>query len=107
MKTQITNRKNMATVSMLNKIMLIFIVITASASTNADDSFQEKMLFAPSEYMLKAEERGRIMIYDGLEAKVVDKALNTQFGRIENMMFVRITHVQENGEVEYEDDGCD
>jgi hypothetical protein len=47
------------------------------------------------------------MIYDGLDAKVVDKALVEQFDRIENMMFVRITHVKENGEIEYEDDGCD
>ena len=107
MKTQITNCKDTATASTLNKVMLIFMAIIASASTTADDSFQGKMLFAPSESMLEAEERGRIMIYDGLEAKVVDKALDKQFDRIENMMFVRITNVQENGEIAYEDDGCD
>jgi hypothetical protein len=55
---------------------------------------------------LEVEEHGRIMIYDDLDAKVVDKAIVEQFDRIENMMFVHLTHVKENGEIEYEDGGC-
>ena len=61
----------------------------------------------PSEITLKAEAKGRVMIYDGLTSKTISKAMDEQFNRIENMMFVRIIHEQDNGEYYVEDDGCD
>ena len=73
----------------------------------ASDSFQHSMLFSPSEGMILAEAKGRIMIYDGLDIKTVNRAMDEQFDRIDNMMFTRVQHVQENGEIEIEDDGCD
>ena len=45
-------------------------------------------------------------INDGLRNETVEQALDHQFGRIENMMFVRTVYVQENGEQEVDDD-CD
>jgi hypothetical protein len=65
------------------------------------------MLFEPPESMLLAEARGRVMIYDGLHSKTVNLAMDEQFDRIDNMMFTRIHHVEDNGEIEIEDDGCD
>lgn len=47
------------------------------------------------------------MIYDGIENKVVETAMTEQFDRIENMMFVRIHYLDEDGEIMFEEDGCD
>jgi hypothetical protein len=73
---------------------------------SALDSYQERVLFSPSPEILQAEANGRIMIYDGLKNETVETALDNQFDRIENMMFVGTVYVQENGEYEVEDD-CD
>lgn len=78
-----------------------------SGTSNAYDKYQYTVLFDPTEDMLEAEERGRIMIYDGLENKVVEQAMTEQFDRIENMMFVRTRHIQDDGELLVEEDGCD
>ena len=72
----------------------------------ADDGFQYNALFNPGQSQLSAEARGRVMIYDGLDDNVVERALNTQFGRIEHMMFVRTRKTRPDGEVLVEDDGC-
>ncbi len=44
------------------------------------------------------------MIYDSMGNETVDRAMDEQFDRIDNMMFIRIHHVQDDGE-EYADDG--
>lgn len=99
---------NTATTGSLVKIIIMASVFTAfSLPALAGSDYQQNMLFSPSDSMLKAEQRGRINIYDGLESNVVEKAMDEQFDRIENMMFVRVTHVQDDGEVTVEDDGCD
>ena len=81
----------------------------------AQDSWQERMLFVPPPSQLELEKRGRIMIYDGLTDKQIGKALDTQFERIESMMFVRtiitddegnVIRDDETGSVMVEDDGC-
>jgi len=88
-------------------VISICVGLLALSSLSAQaDSYQENVLFSPSEYQLKAEAKGRIMIYDQLYNKTVELALNTQFDRIENMMFVRTQHVLEDGSIEEEDD-CD
>ena len=77
--------------------------------------WQEKLLFNPPESQLKAEQHGRIMIYDGLKDTQIRKAMHTQFDRIESIMFVRtiVTNDEgdavldsESGQVVVEDDGC-
>lgn len=77
--------------------------------------WQEKMLFSPSDSQLELEQRGRVMIYDGLTEKQIARAMDTQFDRIESMMFVRtiktdehgeVMRDDESGEVVVEDDGC-
>ena len=47
------------------------------------------------------------MIYDGLDNNTIERALDKHFDRIDNMMFVRIHHVDDDGEDYDEDDGCD
>lgn len=85
---------------------LLSMLVTAPLSASAEDSYQKRVLFSPSAETLLAEARGRIMIYDGLKNETVERALDGQFDRIGNMMFIRTVYTQENGESEVEDD-CD
>ena len=79
-------------------------------------SWQMKRLFEPTEADLKSETRGRVMIYDGLTDKTVERALREQFHRVDAMMFTRTVVTDsdgaarrdpDSGAVVYEDDGCD
>jgi hypothetical protein len=87
--------------------MMMAVLLPFSAIVGAEDVFQMKVLFNPSSSQLKAEARGRVMIYDGLDNNVVERALDEQFDRIEHMMFVRTRNTEPDGEVSYDDDGCD
>lgn len=78
----------------------------AAIPASAVDSYRERVLFSPGSEILQAEARGRIMIYDELKNETVEKALNDQFDRIENMMFIRTVYVHENGEYSVDND-CD
>ena len=86
--------------------VLVSGLFMASIPASAVDSYQQRVLLSPSAEILQAEARGRVMIYDGLKNETVEKALDNQFDRIENMIFVRTVHIQENGEFEVDDD-CD
>jgi hypothetical protein len=106
MNTQVNYRK-MTGVSRAAFIGILAAgLMMLSQTANAADSFQERVLFEPHQSLLLAEARGRIMIYDGLESKVVDRAMDEQFDRIDNMMFIRIHHTSEEGDDYVEDDGC-
>jgi hypothetical protein len=91
------------------------LILGVSGPVEAQDSWQEKMLFTPSPSQLELEKRGRIMIYDGLKDTQVSRAMDAQFDRIESMMFVRtvatdargeVLRDKETDEVVVEDDGC-
>ena len=87
--------------------MLLACLLLTTTSAFAVDSFQQNVLFKPSNSMLFAEAKGRVMIYDGLKNETVNEALNNQFDRIQSMMFVRTQYVQETGEYEADEDDCD
>ena len=96
-------------------IRLMFIVLLMGSllaplaqAADANDGFQYNALFNPGPAQLKAETRGRVMIYDGLDNTVVERALDEQFDRIEHMMFVRTRQSTPDDDDEYivEDDGC-
>ena len=91
----------------LTQVLVLSFMASVTLSAQANDSYQHKMLFTPNSGMVKAENHGRVMIYDGIKNDVVDVALNEQFDRIENMMFVRVVHVQEDGEEIADEDDCD
>jgi len=96
----------------IKNIRIAFIVIcqmwgaAALAGGEAGD-WQLAMIHQPSVAQLKVEQRGRVYIYDRLDEADVELAMNTQFSRLENMMFVR-TRVETSKEgEEVIDDGCD
>lgn len=80
--------------------------IGAQAAVATGGEFAQDALLNPSQAVLRAEQRGRVTIYDGVENGLVEQALDRQFDRIDHMMFVRIEYVQEDGSLEYDDD-CD
>ena len=81
------------------------IPLMAEQAVAAQD-WQERRLLVPSERQLSSEQRGQVVIYDGLDERLVDRALDTQFGRVENMMFVGVRHTEPDGE-DWADDDCD
>lgn len=91
-----------------------------TAQTRADDTIAIKwktnMLYQPSADQLRREQQGHVFIYDGMKDKDVDRVMNTQFERLNRMMFTRVVVTNERGdpnldpetgEVEILDDGCD
>ena len=90
--------------------------LVSSMAVAADVSDIElRRLFDPTDAELASEAEGRIYIYDGLTDRDIQRALNEEFERVDNMMFIRtrktdeageVKRDAETGEVEYEDDGC-
>lgn len=96
-------------------VILITLLPGFAGTVRAADDWQEKMLYAPPPSQIELEKRGRIMIYDGLTDAQVARAMDTQFDRIESMMFVGTVVTDTRGEalrdagtgeVLVEDDGC-
>ncbi len=95
---------------------LVLVLSGMSKSVNADPgSWQLAQLFEPTAAQIKAESRGRVMIYHGLTDTIVSRALDQQFDRLETMMFTGTILTDEEGrprldpvtrEVMVEDDGC-
>ena len=88
---------------------------SAHAAPPSMDGWQMKRLFEPTPAQRASEAEGRVMIYDGMTDKTVNAALETEFERIDAMMFTRVLVTdgagearrnEASGEVQYEDDGC-
>ncbi|MGD8852812.1 MAG: hypothetical protein PVI28_10440 [Gammaproteobacteria bacterium] len=106
-----------ATSSDLSRLSVVFIASLScfAAPAGAEDGWQERMLFSPSAHQLELEQRGRVMIYDGMKDSQIRRAIDTQFDRIQSMMFVRtiatdaegeVLRDDQGGDVVVEDDGC-
>ncbi len=86
----------------------IALATAALAAAAAADDWQVSLLLDPAPDQRHLERaRQRVMIYDGLDARLMQQAMDEQFERIEHMMLVRVRHVAPDGEVAVEDDGCD
>jgi hypothetical protein len=79
----------------------------AAALGGEAGDWQLAMIHSPSAAQLKVEQRGRVYIYDRMHEAEIELAMNTQFNRLDNMMFVRTrVETSKKGE-ELIDDGCD
>lgn len=84
------------------------------AMLEASNKWQVARLFEPTQSQRKLEGRGYITIFDNLPDTTVEKAMDNNFHRIENMMFTRIVITDKNGlpeldqagNIVIEDDGC-
>lgn len=81
------------------------LVFQDSLAAGADD-YDLTNLRAPSADLLQREQQMSVTIFDGIEVTEVDRALDSQFERIDSMMFVRIRHPQPDGDYDVDDD-CD
>jgi hypothetical protein len=112
MKTQIrqigTEEPRTLIHRLLTGLLLSIALAPPAMATDPNDRFQYNALFNPTTGQLKAEARGRVMIYDGLDNRVVERALDEQFDRIEHMMFIhtRQTSSDDDDDDTVEDDGC-
>jgi hypothetical protein len=95
------------------------IFISTSAAVSADDTdvaaIELRRLLEPTGAEIAQEQKGRIYIYEGLRDIDVERAMDSEFDRIDHMMFIRVRKTDaegkvardpETGEVEVEDDGC-
>jgi hypothetical protein len=79
----------------------------AGSSYVGSEEWQMRRLLEPTPVERAEEAAGRIFIYDGLSRAEIDAALDTEFERMENMMFIRVKKEKPaGGPVAYEDDGC-
>jgi hypothetical protein len=76
---------------------------------STEDRYDLRRLMQPSAAELASEEKGHVHIYDSLEINEINAALDENFDRMQNMMFIRINHLPATGSgpAEVEDDGCD
>jgi len=98
--------------TILSTFTLIAGLSGVAAEATAAENWQERRLLHPTAAEIESEKRGRIFIYDRLEEGVVDKAMDQNFSRIDNMMFVRMRHpapadseTSPDGENESQEDG--
>ena len=47
-------------------VLAVNLLLPVSMRAGAEESFQPRVLFSPSDSQLRAESRGRVMIYDDL-----------------------------------------
>lgn len=92
---------------LLTGLLLTPIAQGGSGEFAGSKEWQIHRLFEPTPQQLVQEEKGRVFIYDGLESKDVEQAMDKEFDRIESMMFIRIKKRTPSGEVvSYDDSGC-
>jgi len=101
---------------MQRKLSLITLILGLSLSSclvvaqeSAIYKMQYKHLMDPSENAVQRESHNQsVYIYEGMKLADVEQAMDTQFDRVENMMFV-MTRVptSDGAEHQTEADGCD
>jgi len=106
----------MDSVTRMTSITLVAISLLGTNARAGLLDWYMQQLFEPSRQQLAMEQHGRIMIYDGMRDRDVQRALDEQFDRVESMMFTStiVTDAQGEpaidpvtGEVLVENDGCD
>ena len=60
--------------------------------------WQINQIYSPTPKQLALEGRGRVTIYDGLRDRDVERAMDAQFDRVDNMMFIRTVVTDGKGE---------
>jgi len=89
--------------------------VTAPKGAADVSAIERRRLFEPTSGELRAEAAGRIYIYEGLRDTDVERALEEEFKRVQNMMFIRVKPTDQDGNpqkdpetgAEYvQNDGC-
>jgi hypothetical protein len=88
--------------------LLLPVTLALGDSSNyvGSEQWQTRRLLNPTPAELAEEAEGRIIIYDGLKDKDVNRALDAQFDRVEHMMFIRTKKTSPQGDIVDYDDDC-
>lgn len=98
----------------LGTLAILCAVATPTRATELRD-IELRRLFEPTPAEIRAEQSGRIFIYEGLRDVDVARAMREEFDRVDAMMFIREQITNDDGEVKkdpetgtpvYQDDGC-
>jgi hypothetical protein len=74
-----------------------------------------RRLFEPTPAEVRAEQQGRVYIYEGLKEEDIARAIKEQFKRVDSMMFIRVKPTPvpptpgpggDPTPAYYQDDGC-
>jgi len=94
-------KQAMSVVMLLGAVAVSTSAVAESTSwVESEHAWQLGLLFEPGKSQVRREAMGRVFIYSDLKESVVDQALDVQFERIENMMFVRTVRTNSVGDVE-------
>ena len=90
------------------KKLLVTTLYLASTQCFAGNSISvsqidERLLMNPP----SAGKSEQVIIYSNVRNKTIDLAMDNQFNRIENMMFINTVVETEIGELSYAEDECD
>jgi len=94
---------------------LTLVAVTGTAFAVDVSEIERRRLFEPTQAELQQEAAGRIYIYDGLSDADIARAMDDEFFRVENMMFIRVRKTDKNGAPMtdpdtgipvFQDDGC-
>ena len=101
------------------KLSLLPVLLIAAGPVIAEEGdlreIELRRLLEPTPAELRAEQAGRIYIYDGLRDVDIDRAMDEEFHRLDSMMFIRVKITDQKGEVQkdpdtgvayVQDDGC-
>jgi len=89
--------------------------IASAGNKNVDYQWQLARLLSPTNAQLRYEKTGRVFIYNGMKSSDIDKAMDSAFDRIQNMMFINTIRTNDKGEPQIDpftdkpvvdDDGC-
>ena len=90
--------RNSITVLVTALVVTTGSVQSASAvDVDLDYEWQLERLMNPSKQELQLERAGQVFIYRGLKDNEIERALDAQYDRIENMMFVNTVLTDEEG----------
>jgi tellurite resistance protein len=101
--------------ALIPPLLLAFSCVTVAAAAAGVSDIELRRLFEPTTSERAAEAKGEIYIYEGLRDIDVQRAMDEQFGRVENMMFIRTIKTDETGKTARDpetgaavtsDDGC-
>lgn len=82
---------------------VMLLCLPAISTADSIQNWQLERLNSPTTQQLSSE-KDRVFIYDGLYSHQIESALDKQFDRMENMMFVRVKVLQDGVEQILEDD---
>jgi hypothetical protein len=101
--------------ALIHPLLVALSSVTLAAAAADVSDIELRRLFEPSTSERAAEAKGEIYIYEGLRDIDIQRAMDEEFGRVENMMFIRTIKTDETGktardpetgEAVASDDGC-